>query len=66
MAATTVWQEQTNAKITIAPMSSPPSTGQWQIGQRIKNSAIGTGNIIERVRVRNTGNTADEWRPIIV
>lgn len=65
-AATTVWQEQTNAKITIAPMSAPPSTGQWQIGQRVKNSAIGTGNIIEWVRVRNAGNTADEWRPIIV
>jgi hypothetical protein len=65
-AAATVWQELTNAKITIAPMPAPPSTGQWQIGQRIKNSAIGTGNIIEWVRVRNAGNTADEWRPIII
>lgn len=64
--ATAAYQAQSGSTIEIEPRSAPPETGRWVIGQRIKNSNIGTSNIIEWVRVRNVDNTADEWRPITV
>lgn len=64
--AIAAYQAQSGSTIEIEPRSAPPATGRWVIGQRIKNSNIGTSNIIEWVRVRNAANTADEWRAVTV